>query len=184
MSGSTPAASASNPGSWARVGERAVLAMAGLWSVWKDPATGLWVTSAAVITTDANDDVSSLHDRMPVLLPRDAWATWLDPDERDQDLLRSLLTPAPDGILDIHPVSMRVNDVRNDGPDLMESVDLCRACRPKVRPTPARAAQGRPSQVRSRRPSSTEARHTQGPPAHRQGSSVSSLGRQGLEALR
>ncbi len=39
------------------IGERAVLAMAGLWSVWKDPATGLWVTSAAVITTDANDDV-------------------------------------------------------------------------------------------------------------------------------
>jgi putative SOS response-associated peptidase YedK len=109
------------------VGERAVLAMAGLWSVWKDPATGLWVTSAAVITTDANDDVSTLHDRMPVLLPRDAWATWLDPDERDQDLLRSLLTPAPDGILDIHPVSMRVNDVRNDGPDLMESVDLSEA---------------------------------------------------------
>jgi putative SOS response-associated peptidase YedK len=106
------------------VGERAVLAMAGLWSVWKDPATGLWVTSAAVITTDANDDVSSLHDRMPVLLPRDAWATWLDPDEGDQDLLRSLLTPAPDGILDIHPVSMRVNDVRNDGPELTESIDL------------------------------------------------------------
>ncbi len=100
-----------------------VLAMAGLWSVWKDPATGLWLTSAAVITTDANDDVSLVHDRMPVLLPRDAWATWLDPDERDQDLLRSMLTPAPDGILDIHPVSTRVNDVRNDGPELMAPVD-------------------------------------------------------------
>jgi putative SOS response-associated peptidase YedK len=101
----------------------AVLAMAGLWSVWKDPATGLWVTSAAVITTDANDDVSHVHDRMPVLLPRAAWAAWLDPDERDQDLLRSMLTPAPDGILEIHPVSTRVNDVRNDGPDLMLRVD-------------------------------------------------------------
>jgi len=101
----------------------AVLAMAGLWSVWKDPATGLWVTSAAVITTDANYDVSLVHDRMPVLLPRDSWAAWLDPDERDQDLLRSMLTPAPDGILDIYPVSTRVNNVRNDGPELMERVD-------------------------------------------------------------
>jgi putative SOS response-associated peptidase YedK len=100
-----------------------LLAMAGLWSVWKDPATGLWVTSAAVITTDANDDVSVVHDRMPVLLPRASWAAWLDPDERDQDLLRSMLTAAPDGILDIHPVSTRVNDVRNDGPDLAEPVE-------------------------------------------------------------
>jgi putative SOS response-associated peptidase YedK len=105
------------------VGRAAVLAMAGLWSVWKDPATGLWVTSAAVITTDANNEVGVLHDRMPVLLPRGAWAAWLDPDERGQDLLRSMLTPAPEGILDIHPVSTRVNDVRNDGPDLMEPAD-------------------------------------------------------------
>ena len=81
-------------------------------------------TPALSFNLNANDDVSSLHDRMPVLLPRDAWATWLDPDEGDQDLLRSLLTPAPDGILDIHPVSMRVNDVRNDGPELTESIDL------------------------------------------------------------
>jgi putative SOS response-associated peptidase YedK len=105
------------------VGERALLAMAGLWSVWKDPATGLWVTSAAVITTDANSDVRVVHDRMPVLLPRESWAAWLDPDERDQELLRSMLTAAPDGILDIHPVSTRVNDVRNDGPDLTIRVD-------------------------------------------------------------
>jgi putative SOS response-associated peptidase YedK len=108
------------------VGQGAVLAMAGLWSVWKDPETGLWVTSAAVITTDANDDVGALHDRMPVLLPRQAWETWLDPEERDQELLRSLLMPAPDGILDIHAVSMQVNDVRNDGPDLMAPLDVAR----------------------------------------------------------
>ena len=59
--------------------EDGVLAMAGLWAVWKDPATGLWVPSAAVITTEANDAVGRIHDRMPVLLPRDAWARWLDP---------------------------------------------------------------------------------------------------------
>ncbi len=96
--------------------------MAGLWSVWKDPDTGLWVPSATVITTDANDDVAQLHDRMPVLLPRDSWEMWLDPEQQDQDLLRSLLAPAPDGVLEMHPVSRRVNDVREDGPDLVEAV--------------------------------------------------------------
>jgi putative SOS response-associated peptidase YedK len=119
---------------WRRVGEKrkqpwflgphedqAVLAMAGLWSVWKDPATGLWVLSATVITTDANDDVARLHDRMPVLLPRDAWATWLDPEQDDQGVLLSLLAPAPDGVLEMHPVSRRVNDVREDGPDLVDA---------------------------------------------------------------
>lgn len=100
----------------------AVLAMAGLWSPWKDPTTGLWVLSATVITTNANDDVARLHDRMPVILPRDAWATWLDPAEQDAELLRSLLEPAPDGVLEMHPVSRRVNDVREDGPQLIEAV--------------------------------------------------------------
>jgi putative SOS response-associated peptidase YedK len=105
----------------------ALLAIAGLWSVWKDPATGLWVPSATVVTTDANDDVAQLHDRMPVLLPRDAWASWLDPDQQDQGLLLSLLGPAPAGILEMHPVSRRVNDVRNDGPDLTDPVPEERA---------------------------------------------------------
>jgi putative SOS response-associated peptidase YedK len=120
---------------WRRIGEKrtqpwflgphaedAVLAMAGLWSVWKDPATGRWVPSATVITTHANDDVGQLHDRMPVLLPRDAWQAWLDPAQQDQELLQSLLGPAPDGILGMHPVSRRVNDVREDGPDLVDAV--------------------------------------------------------------
>ncbi len=52
-----------------------------LWAVWKDPETGLWVPSAAVITTEANRLVSAIHDRMPVLLPREAWDDWLDPDD-------------------------------------------------------------------------------------------------------
>src|SRR5262245_56305297 len=51
-----------------------VLAMAGLWSVWKDPSTGLWVPSAAVVTTSANATVGELHDRMPVILAPGAWA--------------------------------------------------------------------------------------------------------------
>ena len=97
----------------------AVLAMAGLWAVWKDPETGLWVPSAAVITTEANRLVSSIHDRMPVLLPREAWDDWLDPAMDDHEYLLSLLEPAPDDVLDMVAVSTRVNNVRNDGPELI-----------------------------------------------------------------
>jgi putative SOS response-associated peptidase YedK len=118
---------------WRREGSRRIpfylhppnhelLAMAGLWSVWKDRTTGLWVPSAAVITTSANTTVGELHDRMPVILGPGSWAEWLDPDETDPGYLQSLLVPAPEDVLAIVPVSMRVNSVRNDGPDLIEPV--------------------------------------------------------------
>jgi len=103
--------------------EDAVLAMAGLWAVWKDPESGLWVPSAAVITTDANEFVSTIHDRMPVLLPREAWDDWLDPELDDRDYLLSLLVPAPDDVLAMYPISTRVNNVRNEGADLLTPVE-------------------------------------------------------------
>ena len=90
--------------------------------MWKDPETGLWVPSAAVITTEANRMMSSIHDRMPVLLPREAWEDWLDPEMDDRDYLQSLLEPAPDDVLGMYPISTRVNNVRNEGPELVEPV--------------------------------------------------------------
>ena len=102
--------------------ERAVLAMAGVWAVWKDPETGLWVPSAAVITTQANRMMSSIHDRMPVLLPREAWDDWLDPELDDPEYLQSLLEPPPDDVLEMVAISTRVNNVRNEGPQLIEPV--------------------------------------------------------------
>lgn len=147
---------------WRRIGEKrkqpwflgphetgALLAMAGLWSVWKDPGTGLWVPSATVITTDANDDVGRLHDRMPVLLPREAWATWLDTQEQDQARLLGLLRPAPDGVLAMHPVSRRVNEVREDGPDLAAPVPEEQASgTADEEPPSSRRSAGHPSQAR------------------------------------
>jgi putative SOS response-associated peptidase YedK len=103
--------------------ERAVLAMAGIWSVWKDPETDLWVPSVAVITTEANRLMSRIHDRMPVLLPREAWDDWLDPALDDRDYLQSLLAPPPDDVLGMYPISTRVNNVRNQGPELIEPVE-------------------------------------------------------------
>jgi putative SOS response-associated peptidase YedK len=101
----------------------AVLAMAGLWAVWKDPDSGLWVPSAAVITTDANRLVGAIHDRMPVLLPREAWDDWLDPAVDDAEYLLSLLAPAPNDVLEMYPISTAVNDVRHEGPELLRPVD-------------------------------------------------------------
>jgi putative SOS response-associated peptidase YedK len=103
--------------------EDALLAMAGLWAVWKDPETGLWVPSAAVVTTQANRKISAIHDRMPVLLPREAWDDWLDTEVDDADYLQSLLEPAPDDVLEMRPISTRVNNVRNEGPELLEPVE-------------------------------------------------------------
>jgi putative SOS response-associated peptidase YedK len=95
------------------------LAFAGLWSPWKDPATGDWLLSAAVVTTRANGVVGRLHDRMPVILEASDWPIWADPDIRDPGLLTDLLRPAADGLLTLTAVSAAVNNANNEGPELL-----------------------------------------------------------------
>ena len=53
------------------------MVMAGLWDVWKNPQTGEWIRSCTIITTDANEMVADVHDRMPVILGSEDWAKWL-----------------------------------------------------------------------------------------------------------
>ena len=103
--------------------DRGLLAFAGLWSVWPDPVSGEWLRSCSVITTEANEIVGTLHDRMPVILDPDDWAIWLDPGRPDLALLRSLLVPAPSEGLELVPVSTRVNNANHEGADLIEPVD-------------------------------------------------------------
>jgi putative SOS response-associated peptidase YedK len=97
-------------------------AFAGLWSYWKPkpPQAGEPVVSCAIVTTDANAAVRDLHDRMPVILPRDAEGYWLDPALDDVDALLALLTPVDAAELDVHPVSPRLNSVANDDASLLE----------------------------------------------------------------
>ena len=67
------------------------LAVAGLWSTWRDRAAGPdadWLHSCTVVTTSANDTMATIHDRMPVILPASAWATWLDATNEDIEALR------------------------------------------------------------------------------------------------
>lgn len=101
----------------------APLAFAGLWAPWRDPQTGTWLLSAAVVTTAANATVGKLHDRMPAILGADEWPLWIDPAIRDPGLLRDLLQPADDELLQLRPVSALVNNVNNEGPELLRPLD-------------------------------------------------------------
>ena len=58
------------------------LALAGLWSGWRDPAADRVVRTFTIVTTRPNDQMADLHDRMPVVVPEEAWSTWLDPATR------------------------------------------------------------------------------------------------------
>jgi putative SOS response-associated peptidase YedK len=99
--------------------EAAPLAFAGLWSGWKDPASGDVRRTFTIVTTTANALMAPIHDRMPVILPPETWARWLDPRLEDIGELQGLLVPAPDDELEAFPVVPLVNNVRNDGPALI-----------------------------------------------------------------
>ena len=77
------------------------------------------VTSCALITCEPNETVRPVHDRMPVVLDPDAEAAWLDPEAEPDELLE-LLRPAPEDRLELREVGDAVNDVRQDGPQLLE----------------------------------------------------------------
>jgi putative SOS response-associated peptidase YedK len=100
------------------------LAVAGLWTAWKDPQDpkGRFIHSATVITTAANATMSPIHDRMPVILTSDEWATWLDPENDDLERLAAMLDPADDDVLTMHAVSTEVNNVRNNRDDLLAPI--------------------------------------------------------------
>jgi putative SOS response-associated peptidase YedK len=93
------------------------LALAGLWSSWKEPDTGERLSTCTIVTTDADELLRPIHGRMPVVLPPDAWGRWLDRETTDPEELETLLRgPAP-GPMEAYPVSTLVNDVRNDYPE-------------------------------------------------------------------
>jgi putative SOS response-associated peptidase YedK len=101
-------------------------AMAGLWAEWRppDPPGAEPLRSCTILTAPANAAVVSLHDRMPVVLRREAEEAWLDPALDGQSAaLRELLTPIPGDVLRSRPVSRRVNSTRNDGPELIQPSD-------------------------------------------------------------
>ena len=102
---------------------RGPFAMAGLFETWKSPEDEL-IRSCTIITTSPNTLMEDIHDRMPVILPKDAETIWLDPKLEDQETLTSLLTPYPAEEMEAYVVSTLVNTAKNDFPECITEVVL------------------------------------------------------------
>lgn len=98
-----------------------VFGLAGLWEVWHSP-DGDEVRTFTIITTDANDFMRSIHDRMPVILHREDYGLWLEPKELGADKLLPLLRPFESAAMTAYEVSRAVNTPSIDEPQLIEPV--------------------------------------------------------------
>ena len=96
-------------------------ARAGLWDVWRKP-DGRKVESFSIITTEPNDLIQPIHNRMPVILQSEDEEQWLDVSRTTFAKARSLLKPYPEDLMDAHDVSPIVNSARYDGPECIRPV--------------------------------------------------------------
>lgn len=96
-------------------------AFAGLWETWQDPE-GELVKSCTIITTTANEYLSPIHHRMPVILPQEQESFWLDTSVEDPLALSSAIATYPADAMDAFEVSTLVNNTRNTGPEVMSPV--------------------------------------------------------------
>ena len=96
-------------------------AFAGLWAMWRD-SEGNRIPSCTIITTEANDLLRPIHNRMPVILPREMEEFWLDRDVQDVAVLENALTAYPSELMQTYQVSTFVNSARNNGPQVVEPV--------------------------------------------------------------
>ena len=94
---------------------------AGLYAQWKDPE-GRVIPSFTILTTEPNELVAPIHNRMPVILPEEALDIWLHPQADELDLL-NLLRPLPEELMKAYPVSTAVGNPRNDSEELIREVE-------------------------------------------------------------
>jgi putative SOS response-associated peptidase YedK len=90
--------------------------LAGIWENWRDPATGEWERTFAIITVPSNELVAQIHDRMPAILEPGSYSRWLGPETDPRDLL---ITYPPDSMT-MWPISARINKPENDDPSLLD----------------------------------------------------------------
>jgi putative SOS response-associated peptidase YedK len=98
------------------------LGFAGPYNTWKSQEEEQVCTST-IITTEANELLAPIHDRMPVITPEDKFATWLEPSEQDKNALKKLLMPYPSEELEAYEVSAKVNSVQYNAPDIIKPKD-------------------------------------------------------------
>jgi putative SOS response-associated peptidase YedK len=104
--------------------DKKLLAFTGIFQSWTSPS-GRVIQSVSIITRQAVGQLELVHSRMPVFLPRDRWADWMNPKINDVAKIRSLMDiPNPDANLGFHPVSSAVNSITGSGPGLIEPIEL------------------------------------------------------------
>ncbi len=96
-------------------------AFAGLWEIWNSP-DGSEVRSCTIITTQPNSLLEPIHNRMPVIIPPDAYSIWLAPEDRQPAQLNDLLVPYPASEMLAFPVSRMVNSPQTESPDLIRPI--------------------------------------------------------------
>jgi putative SOS response-associated peptidase YedK len=117
---------------WQRMGSRKqpfyfrlkddrLFGFAGLWDKWRSP-DGESLETCSILTTEANDVLSTVHDRMPVILHRETYDLWLDDDVRKQDLRKELLRPFPASEMTAYPVSTSINSPYQQGEELVQPI--------------------------------------------------------------
>ena len=118
------------------------LAFAGLYETWTGP-NGEELETGTIVTTTANKTLAPIHDRMPVIVPRDAFDLWLDAANVDPKTAEALIVPAPENFLEAYPISTDVNRVANDNPKLLEL--FVPGALPEAAPKPKSAAKRAPA---------------------------------------
>jgi putative SOS response-associated peptidase YedK len=101
--------------------DRQPFGMAGLYNLWTSPE-GAQVCTSTIITTDANEVLAPIHDRMPVILPMDDTSRWLDPAVHEKERLLPVLKPCPDKDLELYEVSTKVNSPKNDSKENLQRI--------------------------------------------------------------
>ncbi len=101
--------------------DESTFAVAGLWDHWNRP-DGAVIETFTILTTAANSLISDIHDRMPVILPAETWATWLDQKVNQPASVQPFFKPYSADLMKTHPVSDRVNKVEHDDPECILSV--------------------------------------------------------------
>jgi putative SOS response-associated peptidase YedK len=101
--------------------DKEIFAFAGLWDQWKSP-DGEILRSCTIVTTEANEFMAPVHDRMPVIVRPEHEARWLDPEIKDIEKLRDVLEPLSKDALEMYRVSSEVNKPSNDTPELIDPV--------------------------------------------------------------
>ena len=96
---------------------------AGLWEKWK-ATDGQVLETCTILTTEANEVLQPVHDRMPVILHREDYELWLDSDVRKMDLVKELLSPYPASEMMSYPVGTSINSPLNQGVELIEQVPI------------------------------------------------------------